>query len=146
MNLMTTHLPSHPMYAKRAIDGDSKPSAEQKKALGLDDFLVPNPSSTILFRARDDALQSRGIFKGDLLVVDRSIKPEKFQIILVLQNGELCLNYFDPTRSIGLDVPEGDISQSTNCTDPYIAGTFQIWGVVTYCLHRLCEKLSLPNS
>jgi len=95
--------------------------------LGLDAFLVPNPGSTVLFRARDDRLQSVGVFKGDLLLVDRSIKPAGAQIVVAHQGSELSLGFLGKPNALNwsatLDAPFFDDHQA-------------IWGVVTYCLHR----------
>ena len=125
---------SHDFYCK-PIEQNSGSSeglgGGVQHALGLDAFLVPNPDSTVLFRARDDRLQSVGVFKGDLLLVDRSIKPAGAQIVVAHHGSELCLGFLGKpnvlNKSASADAPMFDDHQA-------------IWGVVTYCLHRFKSR------
>ncbi len=39
-------------------------------------------------------MENHGIFKGDTLIVDRSINPEKTSIAVVVIDGELTVRHF----------------------------------------------------
>jgi len=122
---------SHDFYSNPTEHNSGPPEDLRggvQHALDLDAFLVPNPDSTVLFRARDDRLQSVGVFKGDLLLVDRSIKPTGAQIVVAHQGSELCLGFLGKPNAL---------NWSASSDAPLFDDHQEIWGVVTYCLHRL---------
>lgn len=51
-------------------------------ALDLNGLLVKHPSSTFLFRISGQHWVEQGIFDGDLAVVDRSLTPQGYDIVL----------------------------------------------------------------
>ena len=55
-----------------------------RRSTSLDDLLITNPKSTVIFPVRDPAAKQYGLKKGDLLVVDRLAKPRKDQLIIFL--------------------------------------------------------------
>ena len=62
------HLPS--------LSGFSLPrSGLRRQGVVPNEFLVPRPAATLFIRQHDDAMQGMRIFRGDLLIVDRSITP-----------------------------------------------------------------------
>jgi len=113
--------------------------------LGLDEFLVPNPMNTVLFRAKDDQLSSEGIFKGDLLVVDRSLKPEPSQIVVINEESQLTLRYFLRPRPNVLKTYSPQVEFTDHPNRLIALESMNIWGVVTYCLHRLNSVWSFES-
>lgn len=49
----------------------------------LSDVMIPNPDTTVFFQAADDLMQSSGIEKGDLLIVDRDETPALDSLVIV---------------------------------------------------------------
>ncbi|WP_353851409.1 S24 family peptidase, partial [Achromobacter sp.] len=45
------------------------------KRIDLNEILVTHPQATFLFRVAGDSMQDLGIFDGDLLLVNRALKP-----------------------------------------------------------------------
>jgi len=43
--------------------------------LDLNEYLIKHPAATIFVKAHEDSMIKAGIFPGDILIVDRSIKP-----------------------------------------------------------------------
>jgi len=131
---------SHEFYHRlqdQSPRAQSRLDQESHQALGLDDFLVPNPSSTVLFRARDDQLQAVGISQGDLLVVDRSLKPRAGQVVVAVKGMELSLSVFEQKggafgTSMSVVWPAHRLDGSRGGDDLQ-----EVWGVVTFCLHPL---------
>jgi DNA polymerase V len=74
-----------------------------------------------------------GIFSGDLLIVDRSIRPKQGHIVIAVLNGELTVKRLEI---------EGDrlFLKAENSGYPPIEVTepqeLFIWGVVTSAIHR----------
>ena len=54
----------------------------------LHDFLIDNKAATFLMRVDGDSMRDAGILDGDLLVVDRSAKPDNGCVVVVAVNGE----------------------------------------------------------
>lgn len=63
--------------------------------LDLNTFLIRRPTATYFVRARGDSLIKRGIFDGDILVVDRSIPVRDEMVVIIALNGELTCKILD---------------------------------------------------
>lgn len=59
-----------------------------EKGLDINDYLVRNKASTYFFRVVGDSMVGARIHDGDMLVVDRSIKPKHGHIVLAVINNE----------------------------------------------------------
>ena len=57
-------------------------------------YLVNNPTATITVQAGGESMCKAGISKGDLLVIDRTIKPKSGQIVLVDLSSNLTIRRF----------------------------------------------------
>jgi SOS-response transcriptional repressor LexA len=108
----------------RDISGKSEAS---QQPVTLDDLLITDPTSTVIFPVRDPAAQTYGLQNGDLLVVDRSAKPAENQLVIVLENDELSVQRFiaGQTDSLGANQLISSVSHQA-----------AVWGVVTYCILR----------
>jgi len=58
------------------------------RSLDINDYLVRNPVSTFFFPVSGDSMEGAEIFNGDILVVDRSIRPVHGHIVVAFLNGE----------------------------------------------------------
>ena len=108
----------------RDIFGKSEAS---QQPVTLDELLITDPKSTVIFPVRDPAAEAYGLTNGDLLVVDRSATPTENQLVIVLINDELSVQRFraDQAHSNGFSLP---------ISSPNLLGA--VWGVVTYCILR----------
>jgi hypothetical protein len=63
--------------------GFPNPAADRRlKGLDLNQFLVAQPISTFMFRIRGDQGNARGIFDGDVAIVDRALAPRSSDLVL----------------------------------------------------------------
>ena len=106
----------------RDISGKSEAS---QQPVTLDDLLITDPTSTVIFPVRDPAAEAYGLKNGDLLVVDRSAKPAENQLIIVLINDELSVQRFHSGRTDSFRINQ--LGSSINHQGA-------VWGVVTYCI------------
>jgi hypothetical protein len=91
----------------------------------LDDLLIPEPASTVIFPVRDSSAAQYGLNIGDLLIVDRHASPADNQLFIILINEDLIISRFSSRVScITATLPE----QLKNVTN------LPIWGVVTYSI------------
>jgi DNA polymerase V len=105
-------------YAERGID--------------LNEQLIRNKPATFFFRMKGDAMQEAGIYDGDVLIVDRSLKLANGKIIVAILNGELLVRRFHKNFSSAFLVPENNRYKPINLAE---FTDFKLWGVVTYSIH-----------
>jgi DNA polymerase V len=106
-------------YAERGID--------------LNEQLIRNKPATFFMKVRGEAMVGAGIFDGDMVIVDRSIKPVSGRIVIAVLNGDMLIRRFENRLNRIRLVPETDRLAAIDI-DPY--AEFSIWGVVTYVIHR----------
>ena len=69
--------------------GFPSPAADyEDKRLDINDYLVQNPVSTFFFPVEGDSMQGAEIFAGDILVVDKSVRPQHGHIVIAFVDGE----------------------------------------------------------
>ena len=66
--------------------------------LSLDDFLIEKPASTFMLTVSGDSMIDAGIHPGDLVLIDKSAKPRKNEIVIAQVDGEWTLKYFGKDR------------------------------------------------
>ena len=84
---------------KRAPEGTARcyagfPSpAEQylEPPLDLNEFLIKRPAATYFVRVEGDSMIGAGIHEGDLLVVDRSLRPASGDVIIASVDGDFTV-------------------------------------------------------
>jgi DNA polymerase V len=108
-------------YAERGID--------------LNEQLIRNRPATFFFRMNSEAMVNAGIFLGDVLIVDRSLKAQSGQVIVASLNGELMIRRLEQNFNKVRLIPEtkklAPIDVDLNFCE------FAVWGVVTYVIHSL---------
>ena len=80
---------------KRESGFPSPAQGYEAKSINLNEELIKNPDSTYLMRAKTNKMSSRGVFADSILVVDRSIIPNKGDLVVASIDGAfVCLIYF----------------------------------------------------
>lgn len=78
-----------PIDEVRVSAGFPSPAADyEDKRLDINEYLVRNPVSTFFFSVEGDSMQGAEIFNGDILVVDKSIRPRHGHIVIAFVDGE----------------------------------------------------------
>ena len=67
--------------------------------LSLYDHFIKHPAATFFVKVEGDGLDDHGIYKGDTLIIDRSLNPEKNSIVIVVIDGELTVRHFSTIDS-----------------------------------------------
>lgn len=107
-------------YAERGID--------------LNEQLIRNKPATFFMRVRGEAMVDAGIFDGDTVIVDRSLKPVSGKIVIAVLNGDMLIRRLEQGFNRIRLLPETKRLAPID-VDPFAA--FSIWGVVTYVIHRV---------
>jgi len=66
--------------------------------LTIDDYLVSNPSKTILIKVKGDSMIDAGIHPGDIVVVEKRTSANVSDIVVAILDNEFTLKRFDRER------------------------------------------------
>jgi DNA polymerase V len=106
-----------------------------ERGIDLNEQLIRNKPATFFMRVSGDSMTGAGIFNGDTVIVDRSIKAVNGKVVIAVLNGEMLIRRFEKTFSRIRLVPE---TPRLSPIDVDLSGAdFSIWGVVTYVIHSL---------
>lgn len=104
-----------------------------ERGIDLNEELIRNKPATFFMRVSSDAMREAGIYKGDVAIVDRSVKAASGKVIIAILNGDMLIRRFEKTNNrIRLVTDSNKLSPiniDATCED------FAIWGVVTYVIH-----------
>lgn len=105
-----------------------------EESIDLTKLLIRNPPATFLWKVDGSSMRDAGIFHGDLLVVDRSVRPIDGDIVVATVHGERSLKRLRMTGGRprlmfeNSDMPLFEL--------PEIAEV-EIWGVALCNIHWL---------
>jgi len=103
-------------------------------SLDLNELVIAHPAATFYIRVSGDSMNQAGISPGDILVVDRALSPQHHDIVVALLDGEFTVKRLHRNGEITSLLPANPAYAPIRVTE---AMQFQVWGVVTYCLHRV---------
>ncbi|MCY4045230.1 MAG: translesion error-prone DNA polymerase V autoproteolytic subunit [Cellvibrionales bacterium] len=88
--------PFQPLFASRVSAGFPSPADDYVEGgIDLHRHLVKNPAATFFAKASGDSMQLKGIYDGDLLVVDRSLSAKTGDVVIAAIDGELVCKILD---------------------------------------------------
>ncbi|MAJ65737.1 MAG: translesion error-prone DNA polymerase V autoproteolytic subunit [Pelagibacteraceae bacterium TMED233] len=123
-----------PFYLHKAGAGFPSPATDYiEEDIDLNIHLIKNTPATFIIRVQGKSMSNVGIYDGDLLIVDKSIKPKNFSTVIANVHDELVVKSFIKERSL-----QFLSSGSQNFEDRIIINEDSnvfIWGVVTYVIH-----------
>jgi DNA polymerase V len=73
------------------------------------------------------------IHDGDIVIVDRSIKPQSGKVIIAVVDGEMLIRRFEKTINKVRLIPETPKLSPMEISE---YADFSIWGVVTYVIKQ----------
>ena len=106
------------------------------RRIDLNEALIRHPQSTFVMRAAGAAMNDAGISNGDVLLVDRVLKPAHGHVVVAAVDGELLcrrLHVRDGRTMLVTAGPEHVDTASSNVTP------LEIWGVVTTVIKSLLD-------
>ena len=139
---------SLPMAKKAKVSGSvvagfpSPAEQYQEQPLDLNELLVKRPAASFFVRVQGDSMTGAGIQDGDLLVVDRSLRPASGDIIIACVDGDFTvktLRLGNGERGRGNGEQEIRL-EPANPKYPAIVlkpgQELDYFGKVTACIHR----------
>lgn len=105
-----------------------------ERGIDLNEQLVQNKPATFFFRMNSEAMRGAGIYQGDVLIVDRSLKAANGKIIVAIAHGELLV------RRMLVQGKRVTLMAENQAFAPVQLETNNqqfVWGVVVYNIHKL---------
>jgi len=101
--------------------------------IDLNEFLIKHPAATFYVRVKGNSMEGAGIRNGDLLIVDRAEEPRNKSIVLGIIDGEFTVKRIKKKGSDLYLMPDNPEFKPIKINDNM---NFQVWGVVTYVVHK----------
>ena len=101
--------------------------------LDLNKFLIKQKDSTFFMKVEGDSLKDLGIFSGNILIIDRSIKNFDHKVVVVVLNGEFTVRTFMKKEGRVFLVPG---NRKYKVVEIVEGMDFEVWGVVTTVLNK----------
>ena len=125
-----------PFYLHKTGAGFPSPATDYiEEDVDLNVHLIKNVPATFIIRVQGKSMTDVGIYDGDLLVVDKSLKPKNFSIVVANVHDELVVKNFVKEKD------EQFLTSSLKKIEDKIIinndSEIFIWGVVTYVIHSV---------
>lgn len=101
--------------------------------IDLNKYIIKHPSATYFARVNGISMES-DFSEGDLLVIDRSLKPENGRIAVCFVDGEFTVKRILIEKEKCLLVPSNSDYPILEVTKE---NNFVIWGVVSYVIKKV---------
>ena len=105
--------------------------------LDLNELLVKRPAATYFVRVQGDSMSGAGISDGDLLVVDRSLRPADGDVIIASVDGDFTVKTYRRDKSGVRLEPANSAHPAPRLRSGQDLAHF---GKVTACIHRFAGK------
>lgn len=102
--------------------------------LDLNELLISNKPATFFLRVKGDSMLNAGIHDGDIIVVDRSLRPAHRSIVVAVVDGELTV------KRLHIRGSSAELHAENPKYEPIRLHDEQeliIWGVVTSAVHQV---------
>jgi DNA polymerase V len=102
-----------------------------ERGIDLNEQLIRNKPATFFMKVSGSSMINAGIYDGDIVIVDRSIKPVNGKIVIAIIDGEMLIRRYEKTINklrLVPDTPKLAAIEVSEFSD------FKIWGVVIYII------------
>lgn len=121
-------------YETQASGFNSTATDYTTSNIDLNEQLIGNKAETFFFRMNSNTMSGAGIFKGDILIVDRSVTETNGKVVIAVLDGEMIVRRLESsTNRIRLIPATPNLSAID--IDPF--ANFAVWGVVVYAIHAV---------
>ena len=103
-----------------------------ERGIDLNEQLIRNKPATFFMKVSGNSMINAGIYDGDIVIVDRSIKPTNGKIVIAVIDGEMLIRRYEKTINSLRLIPETPKLSPIEVNE---FNDFKIWGVVI-CIIR----------
>lgn len=127
-----------PLFRSRVQAGYPSPADDDvEERLDLSRRIFKNPESTMMVWMRGDGFREDGVYDGDLLVADSSVRPGEGNLVVVRVGGEQLVKKVTRRGGALYMVDGGGPSEMIELKD---SPDVQILAVVTFTIHTIPER------
>ena len=105
-----------------------------ERGIDLNEQLIRNKPATFFMRVSGNSMINAGIFDGDIVIVDKSVKAGNGKIIIAVIDGEMLIRRLEKTMNSLRLIPE---TPKLSPIDVSEFNDFKIWGVVMHIIRSL---------
>jgi len=102
-----------------------------ERGIDLNEQLIRNKPATFFMRVTGNSMINASIHDGDVVIVDKSIKPQNGKIVIAIVDGEMLIRRLEKTMNKMRLVPE---TPKLSAIEVGEFSDVSIWGVVTYVI------------
>lgn len=102
-------------------------------SIDLNTELIRHPAATFFGRVVGNSLEEAGVTEGDILIIDKSLKPQDGNMCVCFLDGDFTLKFIRHTENEIWLIPANKAYTPIKVTED---NDFMIWGVVTYTIKR----------
>jgi DNA polymerase V len=123
--------------AEQKLSGFQSPADDYLEGrLNIADIIVIDPHCTFYFQMDSKCMLGKGLNPGDILVIDKSLKPVHGAVVVAYVQGSFYCRTYEDTGERPVLVGDNDVLNSTD------GEVLQVWGVVTsFCRGMLPKQL-----
>jgi DNA polymerase V len=104
------------------------------KTIDLNEEYIKNPSTTFLGRVKGLSMINKHIVPGDLLIIDKSLKPGNGDVAVCFIDGEFTMKELKIEKDCCWLLPANEAFQPIKVTED---NDFVVWGIVTAVIHTI---------
>lgn len=130
----TKRFTQHNVSAANATGFGAAADDYMERGIDLNEQLIRNKPATFFMRVSGSSMINAGIFDGDIVIVDRSIKPANGKIVIAVIDGEMLIRRYERTINKLRLIPETPKLATIEVSE--FMG-FKIWGVVICVIRSL---------
>ena len=105
-----------------------------ERGIDLNEQLIRNKPATFFMKVSGNSMIDAGIFDGDIVIVDKSIKPVNGKIVIAVIDGEMLIRRYQKTMNKLLLIPETSKLATIDVSE---FSDFKVWGVVVHLIRSL---------
>ena len=105
-----------------------------ERGIDLNEQLIRNKPATFFMRVSGSSMINAGIYDGDIVIVDRSLKPKNGKIVIAVIDGDMLIRRYEKTMNTLRLIPETPKLSPIEINEFM---DFKIWGVVSYVIRNV---------
>lgn len=123
-----------PLFASYISAGFPSPADDYlEDRIELGEYLVQNPTSTFMMKVKGNSMRDANIHEGDLLVIDKSLKPRDGLPVVCFLDGEFTVKTFRKIKDKVFLEPANPAYPRIEITEEM---DMRVWGVIVWILHK----------
>jgi SOS-response transcriptional repressor LexA len=91
----TDRLIGYPFFESVRAGLPFTPETQPTSQMDLEKYLIEHPASTFFVKVKWDSMMDAGIVEWDIVILDRSLSPNNWDIVIASLDGDVTLKYFE---------------------------------------------------